>query len=279
VRYWDIYIRNWDILRILTVLERSLEERWEELVGSDHELRCARTWRAATRVTRSEPIDMLVFDPAVSGPPTAEDAEQFRALFPSLPAMVYTTLAPGIPSAMLRLGRMGVKRVLLAWLEDQPDRVTNLLLAEAQHTIVAQLNHTVSELLQDGPDKLVWAAEKMLREPASVHTVQHLAETAGMDRRTCARWFEKCNLTTPSIFMILLRVIHGHLLLQDPGYTVDDVAKKLGYSQTRTFAQNVKQFFGMSLREYRTMLSSTEVLAIARQRHFYGLGARLSIVS
>jgi AraC-like DNA-binding protein len=60
---------------------------------------------------------------------------------------------------------------------------------------------------------------------------------------------------------------------------VEDVAKKLGYSQSRTFSQNVRQFFGMSPSEFRTMLSQEDVIAIAREKHLGGRPKHLSIVS
>ena len=66
----------------------------------------------------------------------------------------------------------------------------------------------------------------------------------------------------------MLRAVYAHRLLQDPGYTVEDVAAKLGYQQTRTFAQNVKEVLGMSPGELRVALSPDEVVAIVRERYF-----------
>ncbi len=118
------------------------------------------------------------------------------------------------------------------------------------------------------PGELRWAVETILREPATTHTVKALAERAGMDRRTCLRWFAKANLPPPSTMLTALRVIYAHRLLQDPGYSVEDVAAKLGYAQTRSFTQNVKEVFGLTPSQVRVSLSPEEALEIVRDRYF-----------
>jgi transcriptional regulator GlxA family with amidase domain len=126
----------------------------------------------------------------------------------------------------------------------------------------------MGDLLAECPGELRWAIETMIREPSSVQSVQELAFRARMDRRTCLRWFARAQLPPPSVVLTVLRAVYAHRLLQDPGYTVEDVAAKLGYQQTRTFTQNVKEVLGMSPGELRVTLSPDEVVSIVRQRYF-----------
>lgn len=70
--------------------------------------------------------------------------------------------------------------------------------------------------------------------------------------------------------LTLLRVVYAHRLLQDPGYTVEDVAARLGYARARSFTQNVKEVFGMTPAELRMSLASEEALALVRERFFEG---------
>jgi AraC-like DNA-binding protein len=60
---------------------------------------------------------------------------------------------------------------------------------------------------------------------------------------------------------------------------VENVAIKLGYSQTRSFAQNVKEVFGMTPGELRVSLSPEEALAIVRERYLQRGDDHLAIVS
>jgi transcriptional regulator GlxA family with amidase domain len=68
--------------------------------------------------------------------------------------------------------------------------------------------------------------------------------------------------------LMVLRVVYAHRLLNDPGYTVEDVATKLGYHQTRSFAQNVKEVFGVTPSELRVALSPDAAVATVRKRYF-----------
>ena len=52
------------------------------------------------------------------------------------------------------------------------------------------------------------------------------------------------------------------------GYTVEDVATKLGYAQTRSLAQNVKEVLGTTPGELRVSLTPEEALARVRERYF-----------
>ena len=107
----------------------------------------------------------------------------------------------------------------------------------------------------------------MIRDPAEVQSVQELADLAHMDRRTCLRWFSRVDLPNPSVLLTVLRVTYAHRLLQDPGYTIEDVAKKLGFGR-KSFAVNVRDVFGMSPSELRVSLTPEQALAIVRQRYF-----------
>jgi AraC-like DNA-binding protein len=68
--------------------------------------------------------------------------------------------------------------------------------------------------------------------------------------------------------LTVLRMVYAHRLLQDPGYTVEDVAAKLGYSQSRSFAQNVKDVFGRTPSDIRVGLSPDDALQLVREKYF-----------
>jgi AraC-like DNA-binding protein len=67
---------------------------------------------------------------------------------------------------------------------------------------------------------------------------------------------------------MVFRVVYAHRLLQDPGYTVEDVAAKLGYSKARSFAAHAKEVFGMTPGELRVSLSPEEVIEFVRAQFF-----------
>jgi transcriptional regulator GlxA family with amidase domain len=67
-------------------------------------------------------------------------------------------------------------------------------------------------------------------------------------------------------------VLYAHRLLQDPGFTVEDVAERLGYSQVKTLQQHARTYLGLTAGEMR--LSLTPEDALKRVNGQFGLSAR-----
>jgi AraC-like DNA-binding protein len=67
--------------------------------------------------------------------------------------------------------------------------------------------------------------------------------------------------------MVLTRLLYAHRLLLDPGYTVEDVALKLGYSKTKTLQMHLRAVFGQTAGELRVSLSSEEALMVVTERY------------
>ena len=53
-------------------------------------------------------------------------------------------------------------------------------------------------------------------------------------------------------------MLYAHRLLQDPGFTIEDVAKRLGYAQTKTLQQHARTYLGLTAGEMRLSLTSDE---------------------
>src|SRR2546422_7512296 len=54
----------------------------------------ATTWDAVLSAIRSRPVELAVVDPLLTGMASDREIERLRILFPSLPLILYTTLAP-----------------------------------------------------------------------------------------------------------------------------------------------------------------------------------------
>jgi AraC-like DNA-binding protein len=253
---------------VLAAVRPLVVARLRHAAGCRFQFVPVRGWDEAIQAVLGQPVELAVVDPALEGPPRPIGIERMRVLFPSLPVIVYTGTNPEIAPVLLRLGRCGVRTVIVEGYDDHPRRLADVLVSEAAHAVSRRLVEAISDLLAGFPGQLRWAIETILREPATTHSVKALAQRAGMDRRTCLRWFARANLPPPSAVLTALRVIYAHRLLQDPGYTVEDVAAKLGYAQTRSFAQNVKEVFGLTPAQLRVSLSPEEALAIVRERYF-----------
>src|ERR1051325_7617409 len=171
----------------------------------------ARSWDDALTTIRTRPVELAVVDPLLGGTASATEISRLGRLFPSLPLALYTTPSPAVAAVLLALGQTGIHHVVFARYDDHPARLREVLAAEEARS--------TSHRLRD--------------PPAELQTVQQVAARARVDRRTFERWFLRLGLRSPRHFLAAARVLHAHRLLQDPGFTVDDVAQRLGYAQTK----------------------------------------------
>jgi transcriptional regulator GlxA family with amidase domain len=73
-------------------------------------------------------------------------------------------------------------------------------------------------------------------------------------------------MPSPRHFLAAARVLYAHRLLQDPGFTVEDVAKRLGYSQVRTLQQHARLYLGLTAGEMRLSLTPDAALQLVARR-------------
>src|SRR2546426_928756 len=110
------------------------------------------------------------------------------------------------------------------------------------------------------PGGLRWFVKEVLRAPAELQTVQQVAARARVDRRPFERWFARLRLPSPRHFLAAARVLYAHRLLQDPGFTIDDVAQRLGYAQTKTLQLHARSYLGPTAGEMRLTLEPRQAL-------------------
>jgi AraC-like DNA-binding protein len=227
------------------------------------------SWPEAVEAIRGKPVDMAVVDPLLGGgEPRPHGIERLRQFFPSLPLLVYTDLTPANAGVLLQLGRAGIRNVIVHRFEDAPGALRTALLNELEESASQQVMQALEPTFRELPPELHDALEAMLHAPGDGPTVTTLAERARLTRRTCERWFTKVGLPSPRTVMVLIRLLYAHRLLLDPGYTVEDVALKLGYSKTKTLQMHLRAVFGLTAGELRVSLSTEDALAAVTHRYF-----------
>lgn len=253
---------------VLAAVSTVLQARLRRAAGPGFDLYTVDTWNEAIEAMLSSPVELAVLDPALERDPRSHEIERFRILFPSAPVILYTKLSETLAPLLLRLGHIGVDRLMLAWHDDHPDNVHHVLITESARAVSRQLFADVQDLFSRCPARVRWAIETVTREPAEIQTVNQLAHRIGIDRRTCLRWFSNAGLPSPRLVLTSIRVLYAHRLLQDPGYTIDNVARKLGYAQTRSLAQAVREVFDMPPGEMRVSLDADQAVGIVSEQLF-----------
>jgi AraC-like DNA-binding protein len=221
----------------------------------------AATWDVALATIRGRPIEIAVVDPMLGGA-RGQEVERLRVLFPSLPLILYTTaMTAELAPVLLAMGKCGITQVVLSPIEDHPDRLRDLLSEEAMQSASHRLLDQLAPALAPLPTELRWVLGESMRSPGAVQTIQQVAARARVDRGTCARWFARAGLPSPRDILAAARVLYAHRLLKDPGFTIEDVAKRLGYAQAKTLQQHARKYLGLTAGEMRLSLTADEATA------------------
>ena len=226
----------------------------------------AATWDMALETIRGRPVEIAVVDPMLGGA-RGQEVERLRVLFPSLPLILYTpVMTPELAPVLLAMGKCGITQVVLSPTEDHPKRLRDLLSEEAMQSVSHRLLDQLAPALAPLPPELRWVLSESMRTPGAVQTIQQVAAQARVDRGTCARWFARAGLPSPRDILAAARVLYAHRLLKDPGFTIEDVAKRLGYAQAKTLQQHARKYLGLTAGEMRLSLTADEATARIVQR-------------
>jgi AraC-like DNA-binding protein len=218
----------------------------------------AGAWDSVLTTIRTRPVEIAVVDPLLSGEARSQEIERLRVLFPSLPLVLYTSFTPQVATVLLSLGKRSIRHVVISRFDDHPEGLRKVIEDEEMHATSHCLLKQIADRLAPLPQELRWVLEEALRTPGEVQTIQQVAARARVDRGTCARWFARAGLPSPRHFLAAARVLYAHRLLQDPGFTVEDVAERLGYAQVKTLQQHARTYLGLTAGEMRLSLSPDE---------------------
>jgi len=240
--------------------------RLRRAAGSRFSLVPAARWGDVVDLICRQPVELAVVDPFLSGEPRSQEIERLLLLFPSLPMLLYSTFTPALAPVLLTLGRQGVREVVFCRLDDHSDGLRAALEREQARACSQRLLDEIALAFSPLRAEIRWVLEAVLRAPAHVQTVEQLAAYAGVGRRTCERWFTRAAMPSPRHFLAAARILYAHRLLQDPGFTVEAVSQRLGYSQVRTLQQHARLYLGLTAGEMRLSLTPEAALQLVVRR-------------
>ncbi len=122
------------------------------------------------------------------------------------------------------------------------------------------LVHLFRQLAKQGPlpwlmaledERLGKALDKMLDDPGVDHTVESLAEVAGMSRSTFAERFNDAFGRSPMSLVHQVRMQRAALLLQQRELSIEEVANRSGFSSRSHFSHVFKEHHGVSPATFR----------------------------
>lgn len=131
-----------------------------------------------------------------------------------------------------------------------------LILILRQHLVHHSVDSPVFAVLQDR--RLARAIAAILERPADAHTVDSLAELAGMSRSAFTERFVQVFEQSPIDFLMKVRLRLAAHLLATTDLPVKLVAKSIGYSSRSYFSRAFRATYGQDPASFRTFGTSPE---------------------
>jgi len=258
---------------VVAFLPRQLLAHLKVVLGPDHSLTSVTGWTELHSVVTHRNVEIIVADPAAGGTAGRASSEgdldelvDLRRHFPSLPIVVYTSLAPAGMKAIVRLARLGVEHVVLHRFDDEPRRFLELLESIPADTLTDRMLHELAGALALLPVTVVRAVDQLFRSPTRFKNAQDLADAAGMNLRTLYRNLEPAGIYSARVLVVSARVLRAYAFLQDPGRSIKDVAAKAGYHSPWQLSQQLRELTGRTAEQVRREVNQDVLVALLAEQ-------------
>lgn len=172
--------------------------------------------------------------------------------FPRVPTVaLLTELETTVPSAVLTLGRSGVRTLVDVREAAGWRKLRDVLLHDQSHDInrlaLAQLS---VDLVGAHPD--CWRFfEALFQRPGNVATVRSLSRHLQVVPSTLMSRFFRAKLPPPKRYLAMSRLVRAAQLFENPGLSVANVANRLDYSSPQSFGRHIRGLLRMTAVEFR----------------------------
>jgi AraC family transcriptional activator of mtrCDE len=107
--------------------------------------------------------------------------------------------------------------------------------------------------------RLASAVASILHEPGAPHSVERLAQCAGLSRSTFARQFSQVLGSAPMVFVARTRLHHAARMLRSSRMSIKTIAASAGFSSRSHFSRTFREAYGSDPRAYRQNAAEPDV--------------------
>jgi AraC-like DNA-binding protein len=230
--------------------------------STEDEFFVASSWAELEEFIRSKAITAVIVDPAASGLMNVDAVATLLNHFPSLPIVGYVALNAVAFGAIAQLSRRGLQHVVLHRFDDSRERLVQTIAKVRANPTSHRVLSALIPALRLVPLSLTRAIREMFERPHRFASVLDLASAAGMPPVSVYRYLESANLGTPKKLLMAARLTRGLTYLRDPGYSVREVAVKLGYRHPRILTAHALEVFQITPSRLRLRLTEDEAIAM-----------------
>lgn len=222
----------------------------------------ASSWKDLEEIIRREAVTVVVLDPAADGVMDVDAVAGILARFPSLPLVGYVMLNPTSFGAIAQLSRRGLTHVVLHRFGDSRERLQQTIARVRSASSTVRIMSLMMPILNQVPLRLSRAVTDMFERPHRYSSVIDLAAAASLPTVSVYRYLDSAGLGPPKKLVVAAKLSRGITYLRDPGYSVREVATKLGYRQPRIFTAHVMEVFNLTPTRLRARLTEDDAVAV-----------------
>jgi len=248
-------------LSIAVFLPPQLLTHVRHVFAKEQEFFIATSWKELEEIVRREPVSVVIADPAADGVVDIDAVSGILQRYPSLPFVGYVMLTPTAFGAIAQLARRGLDHVVLHRFGDSRERLQQTISRVRANPPSQKLMTLLEPVLREVPVSLARAVTDLFERPHRYGSVLELATVAGLPPVSVYRYIDAVKLGSPKKLLIAARLSRGLTYLRDPGYSVREVATKLGYRHAKIFTAHVLDVFEMTPSRLRSRLSEDDALA------------------
>jgi len=221
----------------------------------------ASSWQDLENIIQREPLSAVVVDPAADGVLDVDAVANILQRFPSLPVVGYVMLTPSSFGAIAELSRRGLSHVVLHRFADSRERLVQTVTRVRSNPPSSRVLGKLAPVLKQVPLSLSRAIADMFERPHRYLSVLDLATSAGMPAVSVYQYLDGAKLGSPKKLLIAAKLSRGLSYLHDPGYSIQQVANKLGYRYTRIFSAHVIEVFDQTPSRVRARMTEDDAMA------------------
>ncbi|HEX6575440.1 MAG TPA: DNA-binding response regulator, partial [Gemmatimonadaceae bacterium] len=226
-------------MSIAVFLPPQLLTHVRHVFAREPEFLVAGSWKELEEIIRREPVDVVIADPAADGVVDIDAVASLLQRYPSLPFVGYVMLTPVAFGAIAQLARRGLDHVVLHKFGDSRERLSQTIARVRTNPQSQKIMSLLGPVLRAVPLNLARAVHDMFDSPHRYTSVLDLATKAGLPSVSVYRYLDNVQLGSAKKLLVGARLSRGITYLKDPGYSVREVATKLGYNHPRIFTAHV----------------------------------------
>ncbi len=219
-----------------------MEKQLCELLEPRHALALAHSWGGLLRITRERPVTGALVDLSTVPPvPSSEGAlADLRSQFPHL-GLVLLVRKLRDPFTLFRLGRAGIRNLILLTAEDLESELARALARAQEGTATSLVTRFLSPYLPRRELRLASLAMD------SVHrrwSAEEMADEVGLTRPFISEVLKSYGVPSLGHFLLWTKLFHAGHWLEEPGRTGESVGRQLEYSSGAAFRRALKHYTG-----------------------------------